>query len=422
MISMSPKNSAHILIYYYLFLLLAFLLPLYERAVPLVVILIVVNWSVEGRFTWKFHQCLHNKRSLFILSFSLLFLLYAFSLVYSDNLRMGALELQTELSLLVFPVIFATIDREAFAGEKAGHIFLAFFAGCLLSSLVLLGDASFRYIESLNPNEFIYTKLAAGKHPSYFSMYISLTIAIVINYILGRWGSLTYNLRVMLILLLVYLSFIVLLLCSKAGIIALIIVFLVFIAYSFRRKALTVPGVIISILAVTFTVTAFYLFPPTMGRLGRAIGALHHYENIESDNTESTAERILIWKSAFEACMEKPLTGHGIGDVKEDLSVIYQKNQVQQAFRLNLNAHNQYLQTFLAIGLPGMLILILSLVLPFILSARRKNVLFAVFLLIIGSNFLFESMLCRQAGVVFYAFFNVFFIYTSEAPIPSPRQ
>lgn len=407
-------NNIHAQIYYYLFLLLSFMLPLYERAVPIVIILIVVNWVVEGRFRLRFKHIFHNKQSLLIISFTILFLVYALSLVYSNNLRQGFIELEVKLSLLIFPVIFATIDRQSLNGKKAENILLAFIAGCLLTSLFLLLGAYIRFASSANPYEFIRTILTAGRHPSYISMYFSFSVAILAYHLLARWESSSYKLRAALVILIIYSSFFVLLLCSKAGIIAMMIVFLVFMLSSFQRKDRLVPGIILSFLAISFILSAFYLFPPSVGRFSEAFKTLDSYETLEPDNTEGTAERILIWGSALEAGSKELFIGHGIGDVKEELGIIYQKNQIDQAHRLNLNAHNEYLQTFVATGLAGMAILILSLLIPFIISFRKKNILYVVFLLIIGSNFLFESMLNRQAGVVFYAFFNVFFLFFLE--------
>jgi O-antigen ligase len=409
------KRSIHNILYYCLFLLFAFVLPIYQPAVPLVAILIVLNWLAEGKFKQKFRQCLDDKKSRGILLFALLYMVYVISLLYSDNLRQGIFELEVHLSLLIFPLIFATIDRETFAGEKARHIFLAFCAGCLLASVIMITGASERYFKSSDLNEFIYTHLTSGKHPTYISMYFSLSVAILADILVRRWKSSSFMLKSGLILLIACFSFMVLLLSSKAGVIALIIVFPVLILYSFRHRGHAVPGIILGIITIVFIISAFWLFLPTMARFGEAFRTIHQFRHIESANTESTAERILIWGCALEAGAERPFTGYGIGDVREKLSFVYQKNRMQQASRLNLNAHNQYLQTFLATGLAGIIILLLSLLLPFITSFREKDILYIVFLLIIGSNFLFESILCRQAGVAFYAFFNAFFLFGYEA-------
>jgi len=81
------------------------------------------------------------------------------------------------------------------------------------------------------------------------------------------------------------------------------------------------------------------------------------------------------------------------------------------AYKQRLNVHNQFLETFVGQGILGDIILLLLLIYPFIQSLKKQNYLFALFLLLIGINFLFESMLNRQAGVLFFAFFYSYFIF-----------
>jgi O-antigen ligase len=80
---------------------------------------------------------------------------------------------------------------------------------------------------------------------------------------------------------------------------------------------------------------------------------------------------------------------------------------MKAASEQRLNAHNQYLQTTVALGVIGLLVLILILLLPALQAYRQNNFPYFVFLVLLGFNLLFESMLETQAGVVFYAFFNV---------------
>ncbi|NQV01123.1 MAG: hypothetical protein HQ542_00625, partial [Bacteroidia bacterium] len=65
---------------------------------------------------------------------------------------------------------------------------------------------------------------------------------------------------------------------------------------------------------------------------------------------------------------------------------------------------NQYLQTYLSVGLIGFIVLVTMLAWPGILAFRRKNYIYFFFLLLFGMNILTESMFENQAGVVFYAF------------------
>jgi O-antigen ligase len=106
------------------------------------------------------------------------------------------------------------------------------------------------------------------------------------------------------------------------------------------------------------------------------------------------------------------LFGVGTGDANDILLQSYKSKDYAGILENRLNAHNQYLQTYIAVGIPGFLVLILMLFIPLIQSFRTGNILFLLLLVLVSFNLLFESMFERQAGVVFYAFFNGLFFCT----------
>ncbi len=93
---------------------------------------------------------------------------------------------------------------------------------------------------------------------------------------------------------------------------------------------------------------------------------------------------------------------------------ITHNSYVQNFVKKEYNFHNQYLQTFGTIGVFGFLVLIYLLVMPFIAAIKQLDYLVAIFLFIICSSFLTESMLERQAGVAFFAFFYTLLIITNH--------
>jgi O-antigen ligase len=76
-----------------------------------------------------------------------------------------------------------------------------------------------------------------------------------------------------------------------------------------------------------------------------------------------------------------------------------------------LNSHNQFLNTSVALGLTGLICLLLCLGLPVLLTLKNINLLLWGFCVLSGLNFLFESMLETQAGVMFFAFFSTILCY-----------
>lgn len=83
----------------------------------------------------------------------------------------------------------------------------------------------------------------------------------------------------------------------------------------------------------------------------------------------------------------------------------YLQSGMTGAYANSLNAHNQFLQTFIGTGVIGFIVLVIMTFYAFILSLLRKYYLTALFSLMIILNFMVESMLQVHAGFIFFVFF-----------------
>jgi len=132
-------------------------------------------------------------------------------------------------------------------------------------------------------------------------------------------------------------------------------------------------------------------------------------DSLNPDAKESTAVRALIYTSAFEVVTHQDWYGNGTGDFQDVLDAEYNKKKYVQAADKHLNAHNLFLQTWIALGIPGFAMLLGIFILMFISAFKSGEVLyqgFTLFFLIIS---LTESTFYVQAGVVFFSFFAVLF-------------
>ena len=118
----------------------------------------------------------------------------------------------------------------------------------------------------------------------------------------------------------------------------------------------------------------------------------------------------MSWSAALRLIKENFWTGLGNGDTKEALTEKYNELGYNKAAELRLNAHNQYLETFLALGISGFLVLSVLLFAPLFFSHGNLDFLLRFFIFIFAVNFLFESMFNTQAGMIFFMFFYSFLI------------
>jgi O-antigen ligase len=116
-------------------------------------------------------------------------------------------------------------------------------------------------------------------------------------------------------------------------------------------------------------------------------------------------ERTREWYSAIQLIKKKPLLGYG-NDYQEKLIQRYMENGFGHEASNRFNAHNQFLETQLQFGMPGTVILLWILFGPFLSIARSPYpFLYKVFFVLITVNFIFESMLVRQWGIMFFLIF-----------------
>ena len=406
----------HRIVYILLFLALGFAIPVKNRMATWVIGFLVINWAAELRFWAKLKRIVRDRHRQHLLLFTTLYFIYLIGLLYTSNMDYARFDIQVKLSLLVFPVLFATIDGRVFSFLRINYIFLTFIAGCLAASIVCLGYAVGQYGDTGDAGVFFYTQLSIFHHSGYLTMFVNFAIVLVVfltkaNLHLFKWWHL-----LLITLLVVFFNLMVVLLSSKMGIITLIVIYLLM-AFIFFFKQPS-PKLGIFPLAMLASVFLFLLLSPqTMERVETSTAAVKNIETTQSDVEESTGERILVWKSGWDVIKNHPFFGVGTGDVKDALLEEYASKNIKYAHSRRLNAHSQYLQTYLSVGLIGFLVLVAMLAWPGILALRRKDYIYFFFILLFSMNILTESMFENQAGIVFYAFFNALLFWYSDKKI-----
>jgi|GEM_PF-206751 len=452
---------------------LAFFMAIHPKVLPPIILIMVLNWMIDGRFIKKIPLIFKERRRLLIFSFASLYLLYLIGLLHTVNMAYARFDLEVKLSLIVFPVLFATSDLDfvkGTLGEKRiaavvycillfittwlqqpdygilffgvltwimlfGILFIfsdllfpsfsvrkqiiaSFIAGCLIGSLILLMHAASSFLYLDDRGAFYYKTLGWIFHPSYISMYFNFAItAVAIELLNSKQG---YSLlgRIALVILILYFIVLIFLLGSKSGLIVLailallLVVFLIFI----RMKAW------MGFIALAASVLVFYagltLFSYTAGRVSLSIGDVSNQKESKIQEDNSILTRLEIWEDSWQIISRNWLYGVGTGDVKDVLLDKYKTDHFLIGYEGRRNAHEQYLQTFIALGIAGFLTLFAMIMLPAWSALHDKYYLYFVFLLIFAVNIMVESMLENQAGVIFYAFFNVL-LFSKRKAIPS---
>jgi len=388
----------------FLAMLIAFWLPV-ARLVPLFIVLLLLNWLAEGDFKNKFQLLSKNKFALIFVAF---YVLHLIGLFYTSNVDAGMFDIQVKLSLLIFPIVLAS---RSFDYSEIKKIVYSFILGAVFSSLIMLVRAFVTYFIS-GENNFFYQAFSSFLlHPSYMSMYLNVAIAWILLEGFKKDKPVFKFQKLIAIALLMYFTIIIVLLSSKLGLASLFVIFVIFIIrYIILHKKYLIGIIGFSFIAITaFCIIRFV--PEIRDRVNTALNVMSS-QAVDNKNAESTAVRLLVWKAANTVISNNLIVGTGTGDAKDELMKQYKEQGITGAYEHELNAHNEYYQVFVALGIVGFAVFMLSLLAPLLVAIRNKQVVYALFLVVIILNFLTESMLETQAGVMFYAFFNSLFCFS----------
>ncbi len=119
--------------------------------------------------------------------------------------------------------------------------------------------------------------------------------------------------------------------------------------------------------------------------------------------------RLIMWTVTARECLAHPF-GVGTGNVDNHLSSALQDvGQIEMSNKtpnneIRYNPHNQFLQTTMELGFLGLAVFVFILAKGIQWGVRKKNGLLILVISCLSFNCLFESMLQRQTGIVFFTF------------------
>ena len=406
----TSKYKAYLpVVQHYLVCLIAFFLSLWREADPILIGCLALCWLCNVNLK-TYLENFRSRRSGFL--FISLYILYAIGVTYSSNKDAAGFDMQEKLSLLIFPLIFCTSNL--IHSKKILEIFLFFYAGAFAAIVIELVNAALIYANTSHI-AFFYMEFSIFMHPTYFAMYLVFAIASMAHYLINPPDHLSVKLKYLFLFLIAFFTFAIILLSSKAGIICSVITMGICLLYFLIRKKRFVQFLAYSIsMSLIYFITINYVVQHDYQRLEQAKEIFTENKYIDKATPESNRVRTYIWEASLEIIKNNFLFGVGTGDIHESLNEQYKARGMTSALKENLNAHNQFIQTFIAIGITGFGVLFLSLAFPFIQQIKKRRFLIPLFIFIVAFNFLFESILELQAGVLFYAFFNSLLLFSEQ--------
>lgn len=394
--------------------LLAFFLPFGFILGPLTV-LCVGSWFLSGGWKEKFEMM---KSAKFLWIWIAFFLLNLVSMLWTANTHEGIVSLQVKLPLLLLPLVISTIRLDAKQTRWMLTIFMLGLIGC---GIFMLTRSTYIFFTEQR-NTFYYQEFTERiMHPSYLSMFYCVGIMILFHGILLQSFS-PKPWKVIAIIISLFFAVLVFLLSSKSGIFSMVLIFAGYIVYSIIRFKRYVVGAAALLTIVVGFFVALKVFPSVGARLNSLRTTFASQGPVNPAETESNRVRLLIWQADYAVAERHLLTGVGIGDVQDSLMGEYQARGMTGAYEKKFNAHSQLFQTTIAIGLPGLLLLLLLFALPTVWAIRTQFGFLVLFASLFLLNIVPESMFQLQAGVTFFSFFYSLILFSIDRRCLSPMN
>ena len=386
-------------------------IALERRAVPYLISAFTLSIIVRALISAKHKtgefpslKTAFNKFALFSIAY---YVLLIFGMLHTDNAAAGWFDLEVKFSMLLFPILFPFVSLTK---KQFGSILFAYVVGCLIAFLICLSMASLYFFSSYDPSVFYYDKLSVFHHPTYFSMYLNFAIIIFYYFLIVGRENFILKSDVILIVFIILFSVFVVLLSSKMGLMTLLVIIFGGTILWFLKSRAVFPSILVFLMVSSLIYVSFKYSSTIQERIFEAVRSISD----DQDAYSSTSARIAIWELSADLVKQSPIIGYGTGDVKDKLMKAYEDGGFAYLLAHKLNAHNQYVQNSVAMGLTGLMIFLISILFPLGSIRKHQNMLYGGFIFLVTANFMAESVLETQAGVVFYALFNSFLYYNSK--------
>ena len=395
--SLNKKNILKLFI-----LIIAFILP-FEK---IIIRYLLVLFALFCLFIADYKQ-LKERQNWIKLSLVSLWILPFLQLLILNKLEIYWEHLMTKLTLLIIPIIIITCYRPY--EIKIGKVLKFFTLGCLISALFCMLNSLFSYYFLENIKAFNYTSLSIFHHPGYFTMYLNFVIGIIYLALLKPIEFFNFSIK-WSITIISFLTLFILIASSRTGWITNILLHIIFLTIIITNKKFSKKIFVYVIIFLIPFVSIIYINPTIKLRFNELVKNAINVENSKKVSSSSNVRR-KTWLTSTKLIKKKWLFGYGTGIGKKALKEQNKKDGYDYMYKKNFNAHNQFLQILIDHGLIGFLILLFYSFFMIYSSIVKKKFIFTIFLCIIILNFLTESILETQSGVIFFAFFNTILFF-----------
>lgn len=366
-------------------------LPPFFKSISIMLLALILLASGElFRCKYTAKQIFDLRNPLFWLSG--LYIFYCIGMLWSSNTAYGLMDLQIKLPLILLPFLFCFVPKQHLDKKHLWIYAFAFIAGItiVLSYLLISGIVRGMQAETFNFRSIMYCDLSKKYAPNYLAT--ETCIATILTFLIPLKFPRMSRKSVIVIksCLICFFNTLLVLLDSRVGSIGIAVIDLIILMHLLRQR-----NILFAFLFIAYVIGNVAFFGamcrlPFEREIGQPIDGKHESRLL---NYYNVTTKVIV---------KSPIIGYGTGDTRCILTQMHSDEKI--GFKRYLNAHNQFLQTTVAIGVLGLACLVAVFV-CFALRLWNKNgyVLLSG-IAIIALFMMTESVLERQAGVHFCSF------------------
>jgi O-antigen ligase len=399
---------------YYSLIICVALLPVQMHLIPPFMIAMVIFWYLEKKNEISLNFIKDNESGRLMAIFLLLFVWQLIGLAFADSMGSGIERIYKRASFVLFPLaLYFPVQKIKLNIRLILNIYtvcvfayVVFCLGNALANSLILQDGKllFRPYDDYYTYEsfFAGARLSAGIHPSYLAMYVLLAMIFSISN--SFEPDIRSGIRIFWIVISIVFLIVIALLSSRSGIIAAVVIIPVFLVYKLRNR---IPLWLVVAALILFTA----LFAVLLAKNMRIKTTMEDVSNETINEALNKDVRLNIWRSAWGVIKVNPVIGVGTGNASKELKKEFIRRGYTEGFYEDLNAHSQFLEILLENGVIGLMIFLGILGYMEYIAIADKNFILQVFIIMCVIFFIFESMLNRLAGVMFFPLFTFLILH-----------
>lgn len=352
-----------------------------------------------------------------IILFSVLFLVYALGLFYSENMEAGLNQVYRKSPMLFLSIFVFILRRKIkkntmFSAMKMYGYSVTFVC---ITSIILAVYNCYDYKPDILLHCTSDQNLASvfiSYHKLYLSLYITIAIFFVVYSIF--YGSNKFKLFSINSIKLLVLFITLMLLGGRNSLLVSTLIVIAIPSFYWLKNKNIKNFVFFSSTILTLVITSVYFNPKLLEKTKEAFNFGNQYSI--SKKWGGVAVRKIIWENSYNIFKKNLIIGVGTGDAQDELNKSYEIHLETNALNQGTyNAHNDILQIAITTGVLGICIYLFSLIYIFYISFNKQNYIHCIFVIIFFISGLTESLLERDMGIRVYSFFTILlFIFKTQ--------